>query len=94
MLLAGTDTSANTVEWAIAELLRSPHCAKKLQAELDEVVGKDRIVSESDIPNLPYLRAVVKEALRLRPAAPLNPGVNITTLTLCLSYNYHKVTSN
>jgi cytochrome P450 len=72
MLLAGTDTSANTVEWAIAELLRSPHCAKKLQAELDEVVGKDRIVSESDIPNLPYLRAVVKEALRLRPAAPLN----------------------
>jgi cytochrome P450 len=72
MLLAGTDTTANTVEWAIAELLRHPHCAKKLQTELDEVVGKDRIVTESDIPNLPYLNAVVKEVLRLHPAAPLS----------------------
>ncbi|CAM6013325.1 unnamed protein product [Sphagnum balticum] len=71
MLLGGTDTSGNTVEWAIAELLRHPHCAKKLQTELDEVVGKDRIVTESDIPNLPYLNAVVNEVLRLRPPAPL-----------------------
>jgi cytochrome P450 len=71
MLLAGTDTSANTVEWAIAELLRHPHCAKKLQAELDEVVGKDRIVTESDIPNLPYLNALLKEVLRLYPPFPL-----------------------
>ncbi|CAK9228236.1 unnamed protein product, partial [Sphagnum troendelagicum] len=72
MLLAGTDTSANTVEWAIAELLRHPHCAKKLQAELDEVVGKDRIVTESDIPDLPYLNAVLKEVLRLHPPVPIN----------------------
>jgi cytochrome P450 len=71
MLLAGTDTSGSTVEWAIAELLRHPHCAKKLQTELDEVVGKDRIVTESDIPNLPYLNAVVNEVLRLHPAVPL-----------------------
>ncbi|CAK9228941.1 unnamed protein product [Sphagnum troendelagicum] len=72
MLVAGTDTSANTVEWAIAELLRHPHCAKKLQAELDEVVGKDRIVTESDIPDLPYLNAVLKEVLRLHPPVPLS----------------------
>ncbi|KAH9563172.1 hypothetical protein CY35_05G110500 [Sphagnum magellanicum] len=72
MLVAGTDTSSNTLEWAIAELVRHPHCAKKLQAELDEVVGKDRIVIESDIPNLRYLNAVVKEVLRLHPPVPLN----------------------
>jgi flavonoid 3'-monooxygenase len=72
MLVGGTDTSSNTLEWAIAELVRHPHCAKKLQEELDEVVGRERIVTESDIPNLPYLNAVVKEALRLYPPAPLS----------------------
>ncbi len=83
MLLAGTDTAANTVEWAIAELLRHPHCAKKLQAQLDEVVGKDRIVTESDIPNLPYLNAVVKEVLRLHPPVPLSiPHVALEDTTL------------
>jgi cytochrome P450 len=56
MLLAGTDTSSNTVEWAIAELLRHPHVMNKLQAELDAVVGTERIVTETDIPNLPYLQ--------------------------------------
>lgn len=72
MLLAGTDTSSNTVEWAVAELLRHPASMRKLQGELDAVVGKDRIVSETDIPNLPYLRAVTKEILRLYPPAPLD----------------------
>jgi cytochrome P450 len=72
MLVVGTDTSSNTIEWAIAELVCHPHCAKKLQAELDEVVGRDRIVTESDIPNLPYLNAVLKEALRLYPPVPLS----------------------
>ncbi|CAM6041050.1 unnamed protein product [Sphagnum compactum] len=71
MLLAGTDTSSNSVEWGIAALLRYPHCLKKLQAELDEVVGKDKTVTESDVPKLPYLNAFVKELFRLYPPAPL-----------------------
>jgi cytochrome P450 len=71
MLLAGTDTSSNSVEWGIAALLRYPHCLKKLQAELDEVVGKDKTVTESDIPKLPYLNAFMKELFRLYPPAPL-----------------------
>lgn len=72
MLLAGTDTSSNTVEWAVAELLRHPNVMRKLQAELDTVVGTDRIVAETDLPALPYLQAVVKEIFRLYPPAPLN----------------------
>ncbi|KAG0600319.1 hypothetical protein M758_11G023900 [Ceratodon purpureus] len=83
MLLAGTDTSSNTVEWAIAELLRNPNCMHKLQSELDEVVGKDQIVSETDIANLPYLQAVTKEILRLYPPAPLDlPHASIEPSTV------------
>ncbi|XP_038979780.1 cytochrome P450 93A3-like [Phoenix dactylifera] len=68
---AGSDSSAATVEWALAELINHPCILRKLREEIDKAVGKDRLVRESDIPNLPYLYAVVKETLRLHPAAPL-----------------------
>eukprot|EP01018_Ginkgo_biloba_P031776 Gb_10323 [translate_table: standard] len=71
LFAAGTDTSAITTEWALSELLRNPQIMRKAQQELDSVVGKERIVEESDIPNLPYLQAIVKETLRLHPAGPL-----------------------
>ncbi|CAM6018243.1 unnamed protein product [Sphagnum balticum] len=71
LLTAGTDTSSITVEWGIAELLRHPSVATKLREELDSVVGKDRVVNETDIINLPYLQAVTKEVFRLHPPTPL-----------------------
>lgn len=67
---AGSDTTATTIEWAMAELIRNPEKMKRAQAELDEVVGRHRMVEESDAERLPYLRAVVKEVFRLHPAVP------------------------
>lgn len=71
MLAAGMDTSATTVGWAMSELIRHPNIMKKMQDELEKVVGLDRVVEESDLENLKYLEMVVKEILRLYPAAPL-----------------------
>ena len=71
MLLAGSETSSSTIEWAMAEVFRNPRIMKKAQAELEEVIGKDRRVEESDIDRLPYLHAVVKEVFRLHPPVPL-----------------------
>ncbi|KAJ8638067.1 hypothetical protein MRB53_012334 [Persea americana] len=68
---AGTDTSAITAEWALAELINHPNIFKKAREEIDAVVGKERLVEESDIPNLPYIQAIIKETLRLHPTAPL-----------------------
>ncbi|KAL5795448.1 hypothetical protein ACOSQ2_000268 [Xanthoceras sorbifolium] len=68
---AGTDTSAITTEWALAELINNPEIMKKARQEIDSVVGNSRIVQESDIPNLPYLQAIVKETLRLHPTGPM-----------------------
>ncbi|XP_002271652.1 cytochrome P450 76T24 [Vitis vinifera] len=67
---AGTDTTSSTIEWAMAELLNNPKAMAKARDELSQVVGKDRIVEESDISKLPYLHAVVKETFRLHPPAP------------------------
>lgn len=71
MVVGGTDTTSNTVEYALAEMMNKPQTLKKVQQELESVVGKHSIVEESHINNLPYLRTVMKEVLRLHPALPL-----------------------
>lgn len=71
MILAGSDTSTMTIEWAISELLKNPEALAKATEELDRVVGRERLVTERDFPQLPYMEAVLKETLRLHPAAPL-----------------------
>ncbi|CAA7043267.1 unnamed protein product [Microthlaspi erraticum] len=71
MLTAGADTMAIAIEWAMAEMIRNPNVQEKAQKELDSVVGSGRLMTEADIPKLPYLQCVVKEALRLHPPTPL-----------------------
>ena len=71
MVVGGTDTSTNTIEFAMAELMSNPELIKRAQEELDEVVGKDNIVEESHITRLPYILAIMKETLRLHPTLPL-----------------------
>ncbi|KAL3840451.1 hypothetical protein ACJIZ3_025042 [Penstemon smallii] len=71
LLAAGSDTSAGTMEWALSLLLNNPHVLKKAQIEIDNHIGYDRLIDESDIPDLPYLRSIVNETLRMYPAGPL-----------------------
>uniref|UniRef100_F6HII2 3,9-dihydroxypterocarpan 6A-monooxygenase n=1 Tax=Vitis vinifera TaxID=29760 RepID=F6HII2_VITVI len=70
ILLAGTDTQSVATQWAMAELINRPRVFNKLREEIDSIVGSTRLVKESDVPNLPYLQAVVKETLRLHTSAP------------------------
>ncbi|KAL1831575.1 hypothetical protein ACET3Z_001226 [Daucus carota] len=72
LLLGGYDTTMVTLTWAVSLLLNHRHVLRKVQDELEKHVGRDRQVNESDVKNLPYLRAIVKETLRLYPPAPLN----------------------
>ncbi|KAL2931971.1 Cytochrome P450 98A2 [Bienertia sinuspersici] len=71
MIIAGSDTIVITIEWALTELLRNPRVQKKAQEELDENIGNERIMTEEDFSNLPYLQAIAKESLRLHPPTPL-----------------------
>ena len=68
---AGSDTIAITVEWAMAELLRNPSAMARASVELDGALGNKETVEEADAASLPYLQAVVKEAMRLHPVAPI-----------------------
>jgi len=72
-ILASTDTTVTTIEWALAKLLKHPQFAQKAQEELDDVVGFECVVDENDIPQLKYLQAIaiVKETFCLHPPAHL-----------------------
>ncbi|XP_012459881.1 xanthotoxin 5-hydroxylase CYP82C4 [Gossypium raimondii] len=71
LVLGGIDTNVVTLTWAISLLLNNRHVLKKAQEELDIHVGNQQQVEESDIANLVYLQAIIKETLRLYPATPI-----------------------
>ncbi|XP_019186442.1 PREDICTED: isoleucine N-monooxygenase 1-like [Ipomoea nil] len=78
MMLATTDNPSNAVEWALAEMINQPKLLEKAVEEIDNVVGRERLVEESDLPKLNYVKACIKEAFRLHPVAPFNiPHVSL-----------------
>lgn len=92
IFLAGVDTAAITVVWAMTELMKNPNAMKKAQEEIRQLMaGKDR-VSEQDIESLKYLEMVLKETLRLHPPAPLLLPKETTANTQVLGYHIKKGT--
>ncbi|KAG8373053.1 hypothetical protein BUALT_Bualt12G0130800 [Buddleja alternifolia] len=72
IMIATVDNPSNAIEWAMAELLSTPDILEKAQKELDDVVGRNRLVEESDISSLNFVKACAREAFRLHPIAPFN----------------------
>ena len=70
MIAAGHETTALSMAWAFERILSTPDVAERLQAELDSVVGEGPL-DPAMLPRLPYVDAVVKETLRLRPVLPI-----------------------
>ncbi|KAI7752897.1 hypothetical protein M8C21_000056, partial [Ambrosia artemisiifolia] len=87
LIAGGADTSSIMLTWALSLLLNNRHALRKVQEELDTQVGKDRQVNESDIKDMVYLQAVVKETLRLYPAGFLGGPRAFTKA--CTIAGYH-----
>lgn len=67
----GSDTTYTVMEWTMAELIRHPNTMDKLQMEVRRVAGEKEEITEDDLDKMPYLKAVMKESLRLHAPAPL-----------------------
>lgn len=70
-LLAGSDTSGNTMGFTLIELLRNPEKLKKLYEEIDALsfLEGTELFSNEQLKTLPYLNAVIQETLRILPVS-------------------------
>ncbi|XP_003743235.1 cytochrome P450 315a1, mitochondrial [Galendromus occidentalis] len=70
LFLAAADTTSHATQWAFYLLSRHPESQQKILNEVNEAVGANQHITEDCLPNMPYVKAVIKEALRLYPVAP------------------------
>ncbi|XP_027020505.1 cytochrome P450 [Tachysurus fulvidraco] len=75
LLLAGVDTTSNTISWALYHLAQDPVAQQKLYDEVISVCPGDKMTSSEDIVRMPWLKAVVRETLRLYPVVPGNARI-------------------
>ncbi|XP_066377640.1 dolabradiene monooxygenase-like [Miscanthus floridulus] len=68
---AGSETSATTLEWAMAELIRNPKAMQRATAEVREAFGARGAVAEHVLSELRYLHLVIRETFRLHTPLPL-----------------------
>ncbi|KAL5725193.1 unspecific monooxygenase [Ranunculus cassubicifolius] len=71
MFSAGTDILSATLVWAMTELIRHLQIMKDIQREIRELGKGKPFMTEDDLGNIPYLKLVLKETLRLHPPTPL-----------------------
>ncbi|KAK7411071.1 hypothetical protein VNO78_02441 [Psophocarpus tetragonolobus] len=71
LFAAGTNTTSIALDWAMTELLMNPHVMKKAQKEVRSILGERKVVAESDLDELEYMKAVIKEVFRFHPSVPI-----------------------
>ncbi|KAG8000843.1 Sterol 26-hydroxylase [Nibea albiflora] len=98
LLLAGVDTTSNCLTWTLHLLSMDPQSQDRLYEEVSTFVPADQIPSAAEVTRMPYLKAVIKESLRMYPVVPLNGRViadkNVTIGGYQFSKNTHFTLSN
>ncbi|KAK8613347.1 hypothetical protein V6N13_101112 [Hibiscus sabdariffa] len=88
MVAASFDTTTTAIEWTLSELLRHPRVMAGLQQELERVVGRNRMVEESDLPKLTCLDMVIKESFSGRRGCP-GMQLGLCTMRLIIAQLVH-----
>ncbi|KAF7843833.1 isoleucine N-monooxygenase 2 [Senna tora] len=86
LMIASVDNPSNAIEWGIAEMINQPELLENVSKELDNVVGKERLVQESDLCKLNYVKACAREAFRLHPIQHFLPPHSCMADTIVSNY--------
>ncbi|XP_036290946.1 cytochrome P450 1B1 [Pipistrellus kuhlii] len=89
---ASQDTLSTALQWILVLLTRYPAVQARLQAELDQVVGRDRLPCLDDQPKLPYTMAFIYETMRFSSFVPITIPHATTADTSVLGYHIPKDT--
>ncbi|XP_071093054.1 cytochrome P450 2J4-like [Haliotis cracherodii] len=87
LFLAGTETSSTSVNWALLYMMKYPDIQKKCQEEIDNNIGRGRMITFSDRANLAYVEATINEVLRLSPVVPFFIPHSTNADTTLAGYN-------
>ncbi|KAJ8012347.1 hypothetical protein DPEC_G00041760 [Dallia pectoralis] len=77
LLLAGVDTTSNTISWSLYHMAMEPEIQEKLFQEVISICPGKQVPTSDDITRMPWLKAVVKETLRMYPVVPGNARINV-----------------
>ncbi|KAJ8352426.1 hypothetical protein SKAU_G00239020 [Synaphobranchus kaupii] len=92
LLLGGVDTTSNTLSWTLYNLARDKSAQDRLYKEVSSVCPGMQLPSREDLTRMPYLKAVIKETLRLYPVVPGNGRLTVDNEVVIDDYWFPKKT--
>nr|XP_057907693.1 sterol 26-hydroxylase, mitochondrial [Doryrhamphus excisus] len=92
LLLGGVDTTSNTLSWALYHLARDRRVQDRLYSEVNGVCANRRKPDTDDLRRMPYLKAFIKETLRLYPVVPGNGRFTAENEVIVDNYRFPKKT--